>query len=284
MLRSRRRRLRRPRRLPRLKGLALSKLIPNIITVSAACSGLTGIRFALETKWDLAVAAIILAAILDTLDGRMARMLKATSEFGAQLDSLSDILSFGIAPALVLYFWSLETAGGIGWALALFLVVCCGLRLARFNSLLGRLPPYAYNYFTGVPAPAGGILALLPIVLWLAFGVDLASHPVVVGAWAVVVSGLMVSRIPTFSFKRLKIPQPYVLPFLVLAALLFAGLAGRPWPTLTVIALIYLGTFPFSIRSFRLLKEEAERLHQETGHEAEDDAGNGTAATGTPPA
>ena len=279
MLRGRRRRFRSQRRVPRLKGLALGKLIPNVITVSAACAGLTAIRYAAEGRWELCVAAVILAAILDALDGRMARMLNATSDFGAQLDSLFDILSFGVAPALVLYFWSLEAAGGIGWALSLFLVVCCGLRLARFNSLLGRLPPYAYNYFTGVPAPAGGILALLPIVLWLAFGIDLAAHPLVVGCWAVFIAGLMVSRIPTYSFKRLKIPQPYVLPFLVLAALLFAGLAGRPWPTLTVAALLYLATFPFSIRSFRRLKEEAERLHEESAKETAAGAGEDTVAS-----
>lgn len=273
MLRSRRQRLRRARRVPRLKGLALGKLVPNIITVSAACSGLTAIRFAIEAKWELAVAAIILAAILDALDGRMARLLNATSEFGAQLDSLFDILSFGIAPAMVLYFWSLQEAGGIGWALSLFLVVCCGLRLARFNSLLGKLPPYAYNYFTGVPAPAGGILALLPIVLWLAFRIDLATHPVVVGGWAVFIASLMVSRIPTYSFKRLKIPQPYVLPFLVLAALFFAGIAGRPWPTLTVVCVLYLATFPFSIRTFKRLKEEAERLHKASSEETNDEPG-----------
>jgi len=284
MLRSRRRRPRKPRRVPRLKGLALGKLIPNIITVSAACSGLTAIRFAIEGRWELAVAAIILAAILDALDGRMARMLNATSEFGAQLDSLFDILSFGVAPGLVLYFWSLQNAGGIGWALSLFLVVCCGLRLARFNSLLGKLPPYAYNYFTGVPAPAGGMLSLLPIILWLAFDIDLAAHPVVVGCWAILIASLMVSRMPTYSFKSLKIPQPWVLPFLVVAALFFAGIAGRPWPTLTVVAVLYLATFPFSIRSFLRLKEEAERLHDTSNDEpGNDEPGDDDGAGGTAP-
>ena len=152
MLRSRRRR--RTRRLPRLKGLSIGKLIPNFITVSAACSGLTGIRFAIEGRWDYAVAAIMLAAILDVLDGRMARMLKASSEFGAQLDSLADIVSFGVATAMVLYFWTLQEAGGVGWAVTLFFIICCALRLARFNAMDGKLPPYAFNYFTGIPAPA----------------------------------------------------------------------------------------------------------------------------------
>lgn len=261
MLRSRRRRLRAPRRVPRLKGQSVGKLVPNVITVAAACAGLTGIRFAIEGRFEYAVAAIIVAAILDALDGRMARILKASSEFGAQLDSLSDIVSFGVAPALVVYFWSLQTAGGLGWVIALFFIVCCGLRLARFNSMLGKLPPYAYNYFTGVPAPAGALMTLLPVVLWLEFELELAMSPLVTGPWSVIMACLMVSRMPTFSFKRLKIPQRYILPLLVVVGLLVAGLAGRPWLVLTIVAILYLMTFPFSVLSFRRLKAEAERLH-----------------------
>ncbi len=264
MLRSRRRRrLRGQRRIPRLKGLSVGKLIPNLITVSAACAGLTGIRFAVEGRWEHAVAAIIVAAILDALDGRMARILNASSEFGAQLDSLSDIVSFGVAPALVLYFWSLQEVGGVGWALTLFFIVCCGLRLARFNSMMGKLPPYAYNYFTGVPAPAGALISLVPIVVHLAFEVGVVMEPVVVGTWSVIMASLMVSQVPTYSFKRFKVPQPYVLPFFVIVGLMLAGLAGRPWHVLTMLAIMYLLTFPFSYRSFRRLKAEAERLHED---------------------
>ena len=263
MLRSRRRRrLRGTRRLPRLKGLTVGKLIPNLITVSAVCAGLTGIRFAVDGRWEHAVIAIIVAAILDALDGRMARILNASSEFGAQLDSLSDIVSFGVAPALVLYFWSLQTAGGIGWAVTLFFIVCCGLRLARFNSMLGKLPPYAYNYFTGVPAPAGALMSLVPIVIHLAFEVGVVMEPAVVGTWSVIMASLMVSRLPTYSFKRFKVPQLYVLPFLVVVGLMLAGLAGRPWHVLTLFTAMYLMTFPFSYRSFRRLKAEADRLHE----------------------
>jgi len=263
MLRSRRRRrLRGTRRLPRLKGLTVGKLIPNLITVSAVCAGLTGIRFAVDGRWEHAVIAIIVAAILDALDGRMARILNASSEFGAQLDSLSDIVSFGVAPALVLYFWSLQTAGGIGWAVTLFFIVCCGLRLARFNSMLGNLPPYAYNYFTGVPAPAGALMSLVPIVIHLAFEVGVVMEPAVVGTWSVIMASLMVSRLPTYSFKRFKVPQLYVLPFLVVVGLMLAGLAGRPWHVLTLFTVMYLMTFPFSYRSFRRLKAEADRLHE----------------------
>jgi len=265
MLRSRRRRRSRgTRRIPRLKGLTVGKLIPNLITVSAACAGLTSIRFAVESRWDYAVAAIIVAAILDALDGRMARILNASSEFGAQLDSLSDIVSFGVAPALVVYFWSLHTAGGIGWAVTLFFIVCCGLRLARFNSMLGKLPPYAYNYFTGVPAPAGALMSLVPIVVDLAFGSGVAANPIVTGIWSVIMACLMVSQVPTYSFKRFKVPQPYVLPLFVLVGLMLAGLAGRPWLVLTLVAGMYLMTFPFSIRTFHRLKAEAERLHDDS--------------------
>ncbi len=265
MLRSRRRRRSRgTRRIPRLKGLTVGKLIPNLITVSAACAGLTAIRFAVESRWDYAVAAIIVAAILDALAGRMARILNTESEFGAQLDSLSDIVSFGVAPSMVVYFWSLQSAGGIGWAVTLFFIVCCGLRLARFNSMLGKLPPYAYNYFTGVPAPAGAFMSLLPIVIDLAFGIGIVAEPIVAGAWSAIMACLMVSRVPTYSFKRFKVPQPYILPLFVVVGLMVAGLAGRPWVVLTVVAAMYLMTFPFSIRSFHRLKAEAERLHDDS--------------------
>lgn len=250
------------RRMPRYKGANVSKLIPNIITVSAACCGLTAIRFAIDENWDYAVIAIIAASILDALDGRMARILNASSEFGAQLDSLADIVSFGVAPALVLYFWSLQSAGGIGWAIALFIVVCCGLRLARFNSMVGKLPPYAYNYFTGIPAPAGALISLLPITIGLAFGGAWVSHPVVVGLWALIAAGMMVSRVPTYSFKQTRIPQSYILPLFVGVCLIVVGIASYPWITLSIIALLYLSSFPFSIRSFYRLKAEAERLHE----------------------
>jgi CDP-diacylglycerol--serine O-phosphatidyltransferase len=266
MLRSRRRRYRRrSRRMPRLKGLSIGKLIPNFITVSAICSGLTGIRFALEGRWDYAVAAIILAAILDALDGRMARILKASSEFGAQLDSLADIVSFGVAPAMVLYFWTLQEAGGVGWAVTLFFIVCCALRLARFNSMDGKLPPYAYNYFTGIPAPAGALMAMLPVVIVLGFEIDVFSHPAVVGTWTVAVASMMVSRVPTYSFKRIRVPQPYVLPLVVCVGFLLAGLAGFPWKVLTGVSILYLITMPLSVRSYARLKAEAERLHAEGG-------------------
>ena len=155
---------RRFRRVPRLKGQTFNRLVPNIITVGALSAGLTAIRFAFEGRWQFAVTAILVAAVLDALDGRMARLLKSASDFGAELDSLSDVIAFGVAPAIVVYLWVLSGVEGPGWIAVLFFTVCCALRLARFNTSIDKLPPYAYNYFTGVPAPAGAGLAILPMI------------------------------------------------------------------------------------------------------------------------
>ncbi len=257
------------RRVPRFPGLSISKLIPNMITIGATCAGLTGVRFALNGKWEYAVLAIFVAGVLDGLDGRMARLLKSASEFGAELDSLSDFVAFGVSPALILYFWSLQDLGGIGWAVTLFLAVSCGLRLARFNTNMGKLPPYAYNYFTGVPAPAGAALALLPMVASFASAFDFLAHPAGVAVWAVIVALLMVSRVPTYSFKKAKIPVGMIVPLLLVALLLIVGLTAAPWKTLTFILLGYVISFGFSMRSYARLKAEAERMHGERDEGAE---------------
>lgn len=255
---------RRRRRMPRLKGLSLTKLIPSMVTVAATCAGLTGVRYALEERWEFAVGAIVLAAILDALDGRMARLLKAASDFGAQLDSLSDIVAFGVAPALILYFWLLKDLSGFGWAIALFLAVCCGLRLARFNSRIDSLPPYAYNYFQGVPAPAGALLALFPMVIDFIFGAG--TVPVVaVAAWTVAMALLMVCELPTFSFKKFKLPPGFILPFMALVAVAIAGLAGAPWETLAIVGVAYLITIPISVIRYAKLKAEAGELRGDKG-------------------
>lgn len=256
-----RRKQKRLRRVPRIKGQSISKLVPNMITVGATCAGLTGVKFALEGKWEHAVIAIIVAAVLDALDGRMARLLKSASDFGAELDSLSDFVAFGVSPAFILYFWSLQQLGRVGWIIALFLAICCGLRLARFNTNIGKLPPYAYNYFTGVPAPAGAGLALLPMMGMFAYDLPILQNPLLIGGWCVIVAILMVSRIPTYSFKAAKVPQNAMVPILVLVALLTAGLAGAPWLTLTSIGLVYIMSFGVSVYTYRRLKLEAERMH-----------------------
>ena len=249
---------RRFRRRQRPTAQTFNRLVPNIITVGALCAGLTAVRFAIAGKWEFAAIAILVAAVLDALDGTIARLLKAASDFGAELDSLSDVVAFGVAPGLIIYFWSLSTIGGFGWAAALFFAVCCALRLARFNSTLETQPPYAYNFFIGVPAPAGALLALLPLVTSQEFGAGFFSHPAVTGPWIVAVALLMVSQVPTYTLKRLRVPQRMVLPMLVLIALLAAGIAGAPWLTLMIVSLVYLGSFPFSYRSYRKFQAEAE--------------------------
>ena len=262
------RKKRRFRRIPRLKGQTVNRMIPNIITVCALAAGLTAVRYAIAGDWKFAVIAILTAGILDALDGRMARLLKSESEFGAQLDSLSDVIAFGVAPAFVVYLWLLQGSGDYGWVAALFFAVCCALRLARFNTM-SESPAYAYNYFTGMPAPAGACMEILPMVLSFQFGEIFTTYPVLVGVWLLLMAGFMVSRIPTYSFKRLKVPYGYVLPVLAGVGLVVTALATNPWLTLSIIAGVYLATIPFAILTYRRLEAEAARIHGED-YEAKD--------------
>jgi CDP-diacylglycerol--serine O-phosphatidyltransferase len=251
---------RRPRRI---NGLSINKLIPNILTLLALCAGLTAIRFGLHQKWEAAVLSIVLAGVLDGLDGRVARLLHGTSKFGAELDSLSDFVSFGVAPAMVLYFWSMQNAGGVGWALVMLYAVCMALRLARFNTMLGQpdLPPWAYNFFTGVPAPAAAGIVLLPMMASFQGDLDgFFERPLISGILLITVSFLMVSKIPTYSGKRFRIPHNYVLPVMLVMALLAASLVTAPWSTVTAIALIYAITIPMSAISFARLKRQTDLL------------------------
>ena len=269
------------RRTPRPKGLTLAKMFPNMITVAATCTGLTAVRYAMDERWEFAVGAILVAAILDALDGRMARLLNASSEFGAQLDSLSDFVAFGVSPAFILWFWGLSELGGIGWVAVLFFAVCCGLRLARFNSRIDTLPPYAYNYFQGVPAPAGAALALFPMVIGFQLGKD--AVPVeLAAAWLVGMALLMASELPTYSFKKLKLPPKWILPFMAGVGLLIAAIAGSPWRTLSGIGAIYLASIPMSFLTFRRLQLEAIRLQDLEDEDEQEDIGESTAA-GTEP-
>lgn len=271
MFKSRPDRVRRAKviRPPRIPGLSINRLIPNILTLLALCAGLTSIRFGLHGAWEHAVLAIILAGILDGLDGRVARLLHGTSKFGAELDSLSDFVSFGVAPAMLLYFWTMQGAGGLGWAIVLLYTVCCGLRLARFNTMLGQadLPPYAYNFFTGVPAPAAAGVVLLPMVASFEFGTGFFDRPTVVAVFLLGVAFLMVSTIPTFSFKKVRIPNAWVLPMLLIVGLLAAFLVTEPWKTLAVVGAAYVALIPISVRSFRRLKAQAESM-VETGQDS----------------
>jgi CDP-diacylglycerol--serine O-phosphatidyltransferase len=246
-----------------LRGFSVNRLIPNVITLAALCSGLTAIRFALQGQFRLAVIAVIVAAVFDALDGRVARRLGVTSRFGAELDSLSDFLCFGVTPALVLYMASLKDGGALGWVVTLMFPICSALRLARFNTaLLSDVPPPAWTgqYFTGVPAPAGALLALIPLVVSFEAEAAWPRHPLAVGVVLVAVGGLMVSRLPTFSFKKGRIPRHLVLPALLIAALTMGVIASSPWIGLSLLGLIYLSLIPFSWLAWR---RQAARDRQE---------------------
>ena len=261
-------------RLPRnrrLRPLPLRSLAPNILTVLALCAGLTAIHFALLERWQLAVLAIVVAGVFDGLDGRLARLLKGTTKFGAELDSLSDFVSFGVAPGVLLYNWSLRDVGGVGWILVLAFAVSCALRLARFNTALEEpdRPAFMRYFFTGVPAPGGGGLVLLPMMLSFQGFEAFFRLPVVIGPYLVLISFLMVSRIPTYSFKRIRVRREYVLPVLMLVGLLAAFLVSYPWLALTVLGVLYLATIPVSARAFRRMERESKRLVEEDADQEE---------------
>lgn len=261
-----RRRLR-PRVRPRFKGPSFNRVIPNILTLLGLCSGLTGMRFALADRFGAAAIAIVVAAVIDGLDGRLARLLKSASRFGAEFDSLTDFLCFGVAPAFVIYLWSLNTWGGIGFVPCLMFAVCMALRLARFNASLDSAPvsAYASHFFTGVPAPAGAGLALFPLFLgleaeqhgWEAV-LAIARFPLLPALVLVGTAALSVSALPVWSFKNFKIPSQYVLPLMLAIGAYTAVLVAEPWAALAGGGLIYLGMLPLSHASFRRLQREAE--------------------------
>ena len=243
-----------PGRRGRLHGFSINRLIPNILTLAALCSGLTAIRFALQGEMRLAVIAIIVASIFDALDGRVARRLGVTSRFGAELDSLSDFLCFGVSPAIVLYLASLKDGGALGWVVTLMFPICSALRLARFNTaLVSDTPPPVWtgSYFTGVPAPAGALLALIPLMVSFEIEAAWPRHALVVGTVLIAVGGLMVSRLPTYSFKKGRVPRHLVLPSLLGAGLVMGVLASAPWIASSLIGLVYVALIPFSWMAYR---------------------------------
>lgn len=246
----------------RFKSLSFNRIFPNILTVIAACAGLTGIRYGISGQWDRAVIALVAAAMLDGVDGRVARLLRGTSQFGAELDSLADAINFGVAPAIIMYLWAMNAAGSIGWALCLLHAVCCVLRLARFNTMIGQpnLPPWAHNYFTGVPSPFGAGIAILPLIFWLYSGEDFFSRPVVTGAFLLASSLLMVSQVPVYSGKHMRLKPHWVVPMMVAVGAVTAFLVTEPWATLSVLGIGLIATIPFSVLSFRRLKARAPAI------------------------
>jgi CDP-diacylglycerol--serine O-phosphatidyltransferase len=231
-------------------------MIPNAVTALALCFGLTGVSLAIGGHWERALAAIVLAGVLDGLDGRIARLLRAQSKFGAELDSLSDNIAFGTAPALILFLWSLQTAPRFGWIAALSLAVCCALRLARFNARLdaAEQPHKSAGFNTGVPAPAGAGLAFVPIYIWLITGDERFRNWPGVMAWTLFVAALMISSLPTYSWSSIRIRPAWRLFALAGVALLGAALIVAPWATLLVVAGLYLLMIPVALVNYERVK------------------------------
>ncbi|MGH6787947.1 MAG: CDP-diacylglycerol--serine O-phosphatidyltransferase [Novosphingobium sp.] len=228
-------------------------MAPNAITAAALCIGLTGIRFAIGGEFDKAVMAIILAGLLDGIDGRIARLLNAQSRFGAELDSLADSISFGVAPALILYLWALQPLQTLGWLAALAFAICCVLRLARFNARIDMAdePRKAAGFLTGVPAPVGAGLAFLPLYLWMASDKDERfADPLMVAGWLVVIAFLLISNLPTLSWGKLRPRRSIRLEVIAVIGLTVAALLSEPWLTLVGICVVYLATLPFGVWSY----------------------------------
>jgi CDP-diacylglycerol--serine O-phosphatidyltransferase len=249
---------RRHRRRRRFRQIPVRTLVPNMITLLALCAGLTAIRLAFEHKLEWAAAAIVFAAALDGIDGRVARMLKGTSRFGAELDSLADFVNFGVAPAVILYVWGLHELNSAGWIAAMVLAICAGLRLARFNVAIDdpNRPAWTADFFVGVPAPAGALTALLPV--YLQFLGVLGTPPFTIVAplacaYTLGIGFLMVSRLPVFSGKRVgkRVAPEMVLPVFVVVVLFVALLVAYPWQVLTIGTLVYLASLPFGVISYR---------------------------------
>ncbi len=254
----------RRRRLFRQRKIPVRFLVPNFFTLLSLCAGVTAIRMAIESRYDFAVALIVAAALLDGIDGRLARALKAQSRFGAELDSLADFINFGVAPAIIIFHWALGDLKGFGWLAVLIFACGMGLRLARFNAMLEvDKPKWQSNYFTGIPAPAGAVTIFLPYYLTSLDIINAKSWPLAVSIYALILAGLLVSTIPTFSGKLLgeRISRELVLPVLVAAALVVGLLFTYPFATLAVVTILYLGLIPVSFRSYRRRTAEWDALH-----------------------
>ena len=252
-------------------GLSLRAMMPNAITAAALCAGLTGIRFAIDGEWSYAIGLVVLAGVLDGIDGRIARLLNAQSRFGAELDSLADSLSFGVAPALILFLWSLQDLPRFGWFAALAFAISCALRLARFNARIDvdDQPHKSAGFLTGVPAPVGAGLAFTPFYLWTETGLEIFRNPVAMTAWLAIIAVLMISNMATLSWASLRPRRSIRLPLIAFAALAFAALLLEPWWTLATISIVYLALMPYGLVKYGRIKR---RRAQERAASAASDA------------
>ena len=232
-------------------------LLPNMLTLIGVCIGLTSIRFALDGKFEFAIIAIIFAALIDGLDGRIARLIKATSKVGKELDSLTDMISFGVAPAFIMYFWKLNTLGRFGWLVCLIYVICVALRLARFNVNSNQEPSWRDNFFEGVPSPAGGILVLTPLIISLTnFNFIQLNYDIIVPAFFITTSLLLISKFPSYSFKKIVIQRKTTI-FLLFGIVLFFGLLLiYPFNIIAISAVVYVLMLPISFFHYQKLKKQ----------------------------
>ena len=234
-------------------------ILPNMLTLIGVCIGLTSIRFALDGRFELAIIAILFAALIDGLDGRIARLIKGTSKVGKELDSLTDMISFGVAPAFIMYFWKLDTLGRFGWLLCLVYVICVALRLARFNVNSNQEPSWRDNFFEGVPSPAGGILVLIPLIISLSgFNFIQLNYNLMVPIFFIATSFLLISKFPSYSFKKIVIPRKTTI-FLLFGIVLFFGLLLiYTFNVITISVLVYLILLPISYFHFQKIKKKHE--------------------------
>ena len=234
-------------------------ILPNMLTLIGVCIGLSSIKFALDKKFELAIIAIVFAALIDGLDGRIARLIKGTSKVGKELDSLTDVISFGVAPSFIMYFWLLNNLGKFGWLLCLIYVVCVTLRLARFNVNSNEEPSWRDNFFEGVPSPAGGILVLMPLIFSLSeFDFFIISYNILVPVFFISVSFLLISKLPTYSLKKIIIPRSMTV-FLLFGIVLFFGLLLiYPFKVITISGFIYLSLIPISFLHYRKINNQKD--------------------------
>lgn len=254
---------------PQLKNLSINTILPNMVTLLALCAGFTSIRYSMQERWEAAIIAIMLAALFDGLDGRVARLLRGTSRFGAELDSLADVVNFGVAPPIMVFLWafgqdmdpSLKAIRGIAWALAMLYCSCMALRLARFNTMLDEKaanPAWAY-FFTGVPAPGGAFMVMFPILAHITFGAEWIRSPIIACLFLGGVALLLVSRVPTLSSKKLHIKKVNLIPVMVGFVCVTALLINEPWMTLTVFGVLYFASLPYTVYAFRKMTAEHEK-------------------------
>ena len=247
-------------------GIPLRALAPNAVTALALCTGLSGAWFAMQGRWENAVAAIVIAGVLDAMDGRIARMLRGESRCGAELDSLSDVIAFGATPALIIYMWVMQDMPRFGWTISVFFVLCAALRLARFNAQIDtdNQPHKSAGFNTGVPSPPGAALALLPMMIWFETGAEWVRDYRLLAPWLLLCAFLMVSNVATYSWSSIKIRRS--LRFMALAAvsLFVATLVAAPWVALIGVGILYAGMLPFSMMSYARVKKSQRTVSEAT--------------------